>query len=100
MNEYAIGSADNIEVILDGGVEVVEYDLKQVQEQGYARYKFLGDMVETDTIRIGEHVSTAIADNIIDNHRYKVYGFCVPDYLMASFIEQYPDKTILRLRNT
>lgn len=38
-DDYAIGNADRIAVIrATNGIRPIEYDLKQVQDEGYARY--------------------------------------------------------------
>lgn len=99
MSNYAIGSADNFEVILAGGIERVEYDLKQAYEQGYARYQFLDEMYTTDELTLGTHIPVNIADDIIENGEWDVYGFAVPDHMVALFVHKYPEKKILRVRD-
>lgn len=91
-----MGTLIQFEVILVGGIEPVEYDLKQVHDQGYARYLYLDEMHETDELLVGQQIEFTIVDDIMKDTDENVVGFCVPDYLVGAFIVNYPEMTILR----
>lgn len=98
-NVYAIGNADSFGVIVTGAVWDVEYDLKQVQEEGYAKYDIPAlerdGYFETDGMAIGDVISTTIAEDAVENIG-TVHGFVVPDHMLGHFIETFPDKEVCR----
>lgn len=100
---YAIGHADSFGVVTDSGVLTIEYDLKQVQDEGFARYRLDGGSGEasnvyyrTRELSIGEDIGRTIVEDMMDSTDLDVYGFVVPDYMLAGFIRNFPDRRIFR----
>lgn len=96
---YAIGHADRIGLVVATGICTAEYDLKQAQDEGYAKF-LLGErdeIFETDELGIGENISVVVAREAMDEMGDEgVYGFTVPDYLLARFITEFPDLEVYR----
>lgn len=105
VDTFAIGHADSFGLVVDGGITTVEYDLRQVQKQGFALYRLDGASgsiggknvyYETDELPLGTQVSTAVARDAIDTVELDVHGFVVPDHLLGTFIRAFPDREMFR----
>lgn len=105
-DEYRLGR-DWIGIVVPGGIYDVEYDLKQVQEDGFARYH-IGEVMdknecwETDTLDLG----SSIAWKVFCDADRKLYQRCglhtqgavVPDHLLGTFNLYNSDLDLYRRR--
>lgn len=86
---YAIGSADTLEIDYVGGVDTVNFDLKQIKENKFVRYfiEGFGHGVYFDTPEIpeGESVAQKWIEDIDRRTPYEIRAVIVPDYLAESF---------------
>lgn len=92
-DDYAIGSADRIGVITaTGSIRPIEYDLSQVQDEGFVRYnaslfgKWQG--YETDDVPPGKSIPLFIAADVRDEVVGEVQGWEVPEYMLGSFLSE------------
>lgn len=100
---YAIGSADSIGIVVPTGVWQIEYDLKQAQEEGHVKFDIIehdqDELFETDNLALGDNMTVEVAREAMDILGPEtVYGFVVPDYQLATFIQQFPDREVFRHR--
>lgn len=103
-SEYAIGQADSFGVVSAIGIWDVEYDLKQAQYEGEARYVVVDDdgeiVDETVDLFAGEHIAIEIAKSVREHaeDEWGVYGFVVPDHHLGAFINEFEDLEVFRER--
>jgi len=87
------------DLVVGHGVLDVEYDLKQARDEQHAKFVVAdtGEMYETDTFQVGDNVVIEVARAAMDEvGRDTVRGFVVPDYLLATFVDQFPDSEVFR----
>lgn len=96
---YSIGHADRIGLVVGSGIIQVEYDLKQVQDDGFVLFQIDGhnELYETEPLSIGDDIHTSVLDEAIDIvGDERVYGFVVPDHLLARVSIEYPTRDVFR----
>lgn len=98
---YDIGNADSIRLVLSSSVVSVEYDTQQAQDEGHAKFKIDGyregsdEVYETGNLGIGDNISVKVAKDAIEEVKPAiVYGFFVPEYLLGTYIQHFPDKNV------